>query len=124
MTAASRRSVLASRPVALAIAHLARVDDRDEDTGCAQGDGCPLLQGAARLQHRQARAGRLLQPGAQRRDAGLVIGEDEHLGLRSDMDVQPCLRDIDTDIPLNPGHAPSPALPVRARCAAPATVRA
>ena len=106
---------LAGRPGE--VAHLTGIDHRERQLRGGEGACDHRLVSACRLEHDQDRS-----QGAQALDKTLktfvVTRDDEGLPARPDADVEPILRHVDFDKQI---HLPS--LHMRARNAAPATVR-
>src|SRR4051794_27818933 len=96
IASASRRSVLASRPVAREGAHLAGIDDRDRQPGRGQGRREADLQAAGGLEHDQRRRERG-QAFDEPRHALVVVVGGEALAGGARVDVEPVLGDVDAD---------------------------
>jgi len=77
-------------------AHLARVDDRDRQAGRGQGRREADLQAAGGLEHDQRRL-EGEQALDQRHHLFCVIVDGEALAGRTEVDVEPALRDVDAD---------------------------
>jgi hypothetical protein len=115
ISAASRRPVLASRPVAHEGPHLGRVDHRQRQAGAGDRGGHRDLEAADGLGHDQdGRGGG--QPGGEPVQAGAVVLHGEAPVTGAEVDREAVLGDIDADEHGAPamGCVAGPRLRVRA----------